>query len=112
LIDEAVKGLVKGTSHFGWAARARASSQDLRSLLGNTLPPCAEGRLGKVQGRGDGADVGASAAFPDGLRTAKDAGLLGLLEHGISGRQCSIAPMAFEGRIALLLRDGRGAFQM
>ena len=83
LIDEAVEVLFECTSHFGWATRARAIHQALRSLLGKALHPCAEGRIGTVQGRGDGRDVVARDDFPDGLRAAKDAGLLRLLEHGI-----------------------------
>jgi hypothetical protein len=83
LIDEAVEVLCECTSHLGWAARARAIHQALRSLLGKALHPCAEGRIRQVKGRGDSADVVASDDLPDSLRTAKDAGLLGLLEHGI-----------------------------
>jgi hypothetical protein len=83
LIDQAIEVLFEFTRHFGWAARARAIQQALRPLLGKALHPFAEGRIRKVQGCGDGADVVASDDLPDGLRTAKDAGLLGLLEHGI-----------------------------
>jgi hypothetical protein len=36
-----------------------------------------------VKQGGDGIDVVARDNLPDGLRAAKDAGLLGLLEHGI-----------------------------
>jgi len=83
LIDQAIEVLFECTRHFGWAARARAIHQALRSLLGKALHPCAEGSIRKVQGRGDGADVVACNDLPDGLRAAKDAGLLGLFEHGI-----------------------------
>ena len=96
LIDQAIEVLFEFTSHCGWAARARAIHQALRPLLGKALHPFAEGRMRQVKGRGDGPDVVASDDLPDGLRTAKEAGLLGLREHGISGRQCISAKMAFE----------------
>jgi hypothetical protein len=83
LIDEAVQVLFEFTRHVGRATRTRTIHQTLRSLLGKALHPFAEGRIRKVKGRGDGVDVAASDDFPDGLCTAKDAGLLGLLEHGI-----------------------------
>lgn len=112
LIDQAIEVPFEFTRHFGWAARARAIHQALRSLLGKALPPFAEGRIRKVKGRGDGVDVVARDDLPNGLRAAKDAGLLGLLEHGIEGRQGIIAKMAFEGAHGFAPGDGRGASHM
>src|SRR5262245_547762 len=97
LIDEAVEVLFEFTRHLRWATRSWTIHQALRSLPGQALYPCAQSRIRTVKGRGDGVDVVASDDFPDGLRAAKDARLLRLLEHGISGHQCIITKMAFEG---------------
>jgi hypothetical protein len=83
LIDEAVEVLFEGTRQFARASGTGAVQQALRSVLGKALHPFAEGGIGKVKGRGDGIDVVASDNLTDDLCAAKDAGLLGLLEHGI-----------------------------
>jgi hypothetical protein len=83
LIDEAVEVLFEGAGAFARPTGTGAIPQALRPLLGKALHPFAEGRIGKVEQRGDGMDVVASDDLTDGLRTAKDARFLGLLEHGI-----------------------------
>jgi hypothetical protein len=51
--------------------------------LSKALYPFAEGGIGKAQGRGDDVDVVASNDLSNSLRATKDAGFLGLLEHGL-----------------------------
>jgi hypothetical protein len=62
--------------------RARAVQQALGPLLGKALPPCAESRIGNVEGRGDGGDAVACDDCTDGLGPAKSPGLLRLREPG------------------------------
>jgi hypothetical protein len=66
-------------------------------LTGEALYPFTEGRIGKVEQRGDGIDVVARDDLTDRLRAAKDPGFCRLLEHGLSCRQRIIAKVAFEG---------------
>jgi len=97
LIDEALEMPYKFAGHFGWATSTGAIPQALGALLGKALDPCAEGRIGKVEQRGDGIDVVARDDLTDGLRAAQDLGFLRLLEYGVSRRQRIIAKVAFEG---------------
>jgi hypothetical protein len=83
LIDEAVEVLFEGACDFARPTGPGAILQALRPLLGKALHPFAEGRSGKVEQHGDGMDVVARDDLTDGLRAAKDARLLGLLEHSI-----------------------------
>ena len=97
LIDETVEGLVECAGHFWRSPRTRAILQAVGSLRGKALHPVAEGGVGKMAGCGDGCNVLARHSLTDGVRTAKDASFLGLLEHGVSGRQCIVAALAWEG---------------
>jgi hypothetical protein len=81
LIDKAVEGLCQGTDPLRGTTGARAIHHTLGALLGQALPPCAQGGMGKVQGRGDAVDVLASNDLTHGLRATKDAGLLGRREQ-------------------------------
>ena len=83
LVNETIEVLFQCTGDGARAARARTIPQARGPLLRKALHPFAEGRIRQVQGCGDGADAVARDDLPDGLRTAKEAGLLGLLEHGI-----------------------------
>jgi hypothetical protein len=83
LIDEAIKVLFQLARDFAGATGTWAVQQALGALLGKALHPFAEGRIGKVEQRGDGLDVVARNDLTDGLRTAKDPGFLRLLEHGV-----------------------------
>jgi len=83
LIHPAIEVLFQCARDFGRSPRARAIHQTLRALLGKALHPFAQGGIGKVQGRGNDVDVLASNDLTYGLRATKDAGLLGLLEHGL-----------------------------
>jgi hypothetical protein len=51
--------------------------------MGKALDPLSQSRMGKVEALGDGVDILACDDLTDGLRTAKDSGLLGLFEHGL-----------------------------
>jgi hypothetical protein len=97
VIDEPIAVLFELVRHFGRSTGVRAILQAWGSLLGKALHPFAQGGIGKVEGLGDGLDVLARDHLPDGLRTAQDAGVLGLLEHGVSGRQHLSREVAFEG---------------
>jgi hypothetical protein len=97
VIDEAVEMLFERTGHCARTTRAWAIEQSLRSLLGTALDPLSQGRIGKVEGLRDGRDVLARDHLTDGLRPAKDPGLLGLFEYGLSGRQGMSGKVAVEG---------------
>jgi hypothetical protein len=97
LINQAIEVLFQLAGDFAGSPGPRTISQALGALLGKALSPGAEGRIGKVAQRGDGIDVVAGNDFPDGLRAAKDARFLRLLEHGISRRQRISAKVTFEG---------------
>jgi hypothetical protein len=83
LIAKAVAGLGQGPGHLRGTTGARAIHPTLGALLGKALPPLAQGGIGQGQGRGDAVDVLASNDLTHGWRATKDAGLLGLLEHGL-----------------------------
>ena len=83
LIDEAIEVVFEFAGDFGRSAGARAIQQALGPFLGKALHPFAQGRIGQVEGGGDGGDVLARDHLTDGLSAAKDARLLGLLEQGI-----------------------------
>jgi hypothetical protein len=83
LVHEPIAVLFECARHCGRAPRTWAIHQARRSLLGKALHPCAQSRMRKVKGRGDGMDVVASDNLTDDWRAAKDARLLGLREHGI-----------------------------
>jgi hypothetical protein len=97
LIDEVIEVWFECAGDFAWATGARAIQQTLGPLIGKALHPFAEGRIGKMAGRGDTIDMVTSDHRMDGLCTAKDTRLLGLLEHGFSGRERMIGKVAFEG---------------
>jgi hypothetical protein len=83
LLDETIEVLFEGAGDFARSTGTGAIPQALGSLIDKALHPFTEGRIGKVEQRGDGLDVVASGDLPDGLRAAKDTRLLGLLEHDI-----------------------------
>jgi hypothetical protein len=97
LVDEAMEMLFSLAGHFGGSTGAWPIQQALRTLAGEALDPFAEGRIGKVEQRGDGIDVVAHADLTDSLRAAKDSGFFRLLEHGLQRRQRISAKVAFEG---------------
>jgi hypothetical protein len=81
LIDEVVEVLFEGARHFAWASGPWAVQQAWRPLLGKALHPLAEGGIGKVERRRDGADVRASHHLTHRLRPTKNARLLRLLQQ-------------------------------
>jgi hypothetical protein len=83
VIDETLEMPFKFARHFGWATGTGAIQQALGPLLGKALHPCAEGRMGEVEQRGDSIDMVARDDLTDSLRTAKDPGFFRLLEHGV-----------------------------
>jgi hypothetical protein len=97
LIDEVVEVLCEFAGDLARATGARAIQQTLGPLIGKALHPFAPGRIRQVEGGGDGGDVLTRDHRMDGLCTAKDTRLLGLLEHGVSGRERRIGKVAFEG---------------
>jgi len=97
LIDQAIEVLFQLARDFGRSTGARAIQQALGPLMRKALHPFSEGGIGHVEGRGDGVDMLACHDLTDGLRPAKDPSLLGLLKDGLSGRQCILGKVAFEG---------------
>jgi hypothetical protein len=82
LIDEVVEGLFECAGDFARATGAWAIQQSLGPLIGKALHPFAQGRIRQMEGGGDGGDVLTRDHRMDGLCTAKNTRLLGLLEHG------------------------------
>lgn len=83
LINEAVEVLFQGARNFTRSTGTGAIPQALGALLSKALYPFAEGRIRQVEGGGDGGDMLTRDYRMDGLCTAKDTRLLGLLEHGV-----------------------------
>jgi hypothetical protein len=82
LVDEAIEVLLQLARDFRRATGARAIQQALGPLLRKALHPFTQGRIRQVEGGGDGGDMVPRDHRMDGLGTAKDPRLLGLLEHG------------------------------
>jgi len=83
LINQAIEVLFQLAGDFAGSTGPWTIQQALGALLGKALHPFTEGRIGKVEQRGDGIDVVARNDLTDGLRAAKDSGCLRLLEHGV-----------------------------
>ena len=96
LLDEALEMLFEFAGHFARSSRARAIEEALGPLPGKALHPFAQGGIGETERGGDRANVLPSDDLPDSLCPAKNAGLPGLLEYGLSGRQRIMAKVAFE----------------
>ena len=96
LIDQAIAVLLQRARDFGRSTGARAIPQALGPLLRKALHPFSACGIGQVEGRGDGVDMVACHDLTNGLRPAKDASLLGLLQYSLSGRQRMLGKAAFE----------------
>jgi hypothetical protein len=83
LIDEVIEVLFQRARHFGRSPGARAIQQALGPLLRKALHPFAEGGIGHMERLGDGVNMAPSDDLTDGLGTAKDTRLFGLLEQSI-----------------------------
>ena len=97
LIDEAIEVLFQLACDFGRSPGAWSIQQALGPLMRKALHPLTQGRIRHVEGGGDGGDVLTRDHRMDGLCTAKDTCLLGLLEYGFSGRERMSGKGAFEG---------------
>jgi hypothetical protein len=82
LVDEAIEGLFQLARDLRWATGARSIPQALGPLLRQALHPFTQGSIRQVAGGRDGGDMVPLDHGMDGLGTAKDTRLLGLLEHG------------------------------
>jgi len=82
LLDEAIEVLLQRARDFGRSTGARAIPQARGALLRKALHPFPQGRMRQVEGGGDGGDMVPRDYRMDGLGTAKDPRLFGLLEHG------------------------------
>ena len=83
LIDEAIEVLFQLARDFGRSTGARAIPQARGALLRKALHPFPQGRIRQVEGGGDGGDMLPRDHRMDGLCTAKDPRLLGLLEEDV-----------------------------
>ena len=83
LLNEAIEVHFECTGDFGRSTGARSIQQALGPLLRKALHPFAQGRIRHVEGGGDGGDMVTRDHRMDGLGTAKDTRLLGLLAHGV-----------------------------
>ena len=91
-------------AHFAWSPGVWAIQHALWPLLRKTLHPFSQGRVGKVEGLGDGFDVVTRPNLTDGLRTAKDTGLLGLVSTVAKVVMASLGKWLVRGR-SILLRE-------
>ncbi len=82
LIDEAIEVLFQRARDCGWSTGARSIQQALGPPMRKALHPFPQGSIRPVEGGGDGGDMWTRDHRMDGLGTAKDPRLLGLLEHG------------------------------
>jgi hypothetical protein len=96
-IDQAIEVHFEFTGHFGRSTGARAVDEALRALVSKALHPLAQGRIRKLEGVGNGLEALPFDDIAHGLRTAKDAGLLRLLQKGVQGGQGVIGKVEFEG---------------
>ena len=83
LVDKTIEVLFQLAGDFGRSPGARAIQQALGPLMRKALHPFTQGRIRQVEGGGDGGDMVTRDHRMDGLCTAKDTCLLGLLEHGV-----------------------------
>ena len=96
-IDEAIEVPFEFTGHFGWSTGARTVDEALRALVRKAMDPLAQGRIRKLEGVGNSLEALPFDDIAHGLCTAKDAGLLRLLQKGVQGGQGIIRKMEFEG---------------
>jgi hypothetical protein len=104
LVDEPIEVVCQLAGHFGWATGAGAIHQALDPLVGKTMDPLAQRRIGKVQRGGYRLEAVALDDFAHGLGTAKNAGLLRLLQEALDCGEGVIGKMEFE-------RPHRGGLQ-
>ena len=97
LIDEAMEWLFQRARDCRRSPRARAIDQALDPLAGKTMDPLAESGIGQGEGVRDGLQTLSFHDVAHGLGTAEDAGFLGLLYEGVSGRERVIGKVEFEG---------------
>jgi hypothetical protein len=97
LVHKALEGPCQRARDLRWAPGACALQQALGPLLRQALPPCPQGSMRHVEGRGDGRDMGTRDHRTDSLGTAKAPRLLGLLEQRVAGRERMNGKVAFEG---------------
>jgi hypothetical protein len=83
LVDETIEVLLQRASDFGWSTGARAIHQPLRALVGKAMDPLAQGSIRKLERVGDGLEALAFDDGADGLGTAEDTRLFGLLQECI-----------------------------
>lgn len=73
--------------HCPGAPRTRTVQEAAGAFWRKALDPFAPGRVGTLEGLGNGVKATAVDDFPDGLSTSKDAHIFGVLEHGVTGRE-------------------------
>ncbi len=97
LVDEVIEVVRQCVGHFGRATGAGAIHQALDSLVGETMDPFTQRRIGKVQRVGDGLEALPFDNVAHGLGTPKHAGLPRLFHERISRGQGIIRKVEFEG---------------
>ena len=97
VVDETIEGMCQRTGHVGGATRAGAIRETLDPMVGKAMDPCAQRRIGQMEGVRDRWEAGPFDDFAYGLGTPEHTGLLGLFQESLSSRQGIIGKVEFEG---------------
>jgi hypothetical protein len=96
LIDETIAGFCELAGKFGRSTRAWSTHQSRRALVRKAMAPLAHGGRGQLKRVGDGLEALPLDDVAHGLGTAKDTGVLGLLEERVERRKGVIGKVQLE----------------
>jgi len=97
VVDETIEGMCQRTGHWGGATRAGAIRETLDPMVGKAMDPCAQRRIGQMEGVRDRVEAVPFDDFAYGLGTPEHTGRLGLLQAWVSSGKRSIGKVKCEG---------------
>jgi len=97
VVDEAIEVQVQCTGHCGRSTGARAVDEAPRAWGSKAMDPLTPGRRRTLEGVRNGLEALPFDDGAHGLSTAKDTGLLRLLQEGVQSGQGVIGKVEFEG---------------